>query len=173
MNLMKMVSILTVSCCIGIFFNSSAFSGQINITEEIVKNISIQDPQADKGVMIKFKDGYFRQGRGADDPEYQFGEIDRVVFGDLTGEGSNDAAIIYWISAGTGKGYTACVLSGKNGKIIDYDGPYLGNSVEVKKFAIENKKLVIDAIYGEKGNWGNPTHIKKSFVLKNNKIVSQ
>lgn len=171
MKLIKKILILTVSLCIGAIFNSNAFSGQIGITEEMVKNISIPNPMGANDELVKFNNGHFHVGEGADDPNYLFGDITAVALGDLTGEGSNDAAFIYFASVGTGKYYSVCVLSGKNGKIVDYDGPSLGSSVKVKKFAIENKKLVIDATYEEKGNWGHPIHIKQSFSLKKNKLV--
>ena len=172
MLLRKISLILCISLILMLFMNKSSMSGQINFTEEMVKNISIPDQGADEGEMINFKDGYFRFGEGAQDPEYRFGGMDMIALGDLTGEGANDAAFIYWESVGTGKSYAVCVVSGKNGKIATYDGPFLGNFVKVNKFFISEKKLIIDAIFQEKGLGNKPVTINDTYVLKNNKLIA-
>ena len=120
------------------------------LTEEQLRNTWYDTPSS--GKHVKLENGVYEAG-SREEGNYAYVGYDRAVFGDLNGDGVDEAAVLMWESGGgSGAFYFLCVVANRQGEPVciattkdDFYDRTKVNSVEVTE-----RKVIIDAIvHGE------------------------
>ena len=91
---------------------------------------------------IRLRDGVFQSGKSW--RNHLYAEFEKAAFGDLNGDGAEDAAVIFWWSGGgTGAFVTLAAISNRNGKPRNIDAEIIGDRVHVTSLAIKSKTIVV------------------------------
>lgn len=97
---------------------------------------------------IQLKDG--EHNGTLEEPPVLAGISDTIAFGDLNGDGKEDAAVIFYSSGGgSGTFYELIVMINKNGSPYCADAKELGDRVIIKSITIESGIITVNmAIHG-------------------------
>ena len=91
---------------------------------------------------IRLRNGVFQSGKPWHN--YLYAEFEKAAFGDLNGDGAEDAAVIFWWSGGgTGAFVTLAAITNRNGKPRNIDAEIIGDRVRVTSIAIKSERIVI------------------------------
>lgn len=113
------------------------------LTTEIMRNIQIMLPVYQKPVQLT--DGNYQVGSGMDFLSVQ--TADPIVFGDLNGDGVEDAAfVIGENNGGSGTFESLLVFINQNGTPVQAGSTFLGDRVGFSAMTIENQRVVMDEV---------------------------
>jgi hypothetical protein len=114
------------------------------LTEGDIKNADFLPDGYMPGNPIRLKDGVFEDSNP--DGYYSMG-IANIVMGDINGDGSKDAAVIYvWTGGGTGQFYNLAAVLNKDGKPVHVASKELGDRIIINSVTINSGQIVIDMI---------------------------
>jgi uncharacterized membrane protein len=109
----------------------------------------------DDARQAEYHSEWFESGRvGLSDGEYVDSDrrlkirlADLHAFGDLDGDGSDDAAVVLVTDpGGSGTFFDLAVLSEKGGRPINVASRALGDRVDLRSLAIENGQIIVDMV---------------------------
>jgi hypothetical protein len=128
-----------------------------------------------KNETIKLKDGSYTREHPDSVSVGHLGIFDdKILFGDLNGDGEKDAVIILDSSfGGTGHFYELAVVVNKNGEPLQIASEDLGDRSIINSLEINDGKIIIDIIIHGPGDGGCCPTLRKIFEyeLQNDKLI--
>jgi hypothetical protein len=110
------------------------------LTLKMLKNFEYDTGEGTR--RIRLKDGVFQSDKPRHD--YLYAEFEKAAFGDLNGDGAEDAAVIFWWSGGgTGEFVILAAITNRNGKPRHIDAEIIGDRVRVTSIAIKSGTIVL------------------------------
>jgi uncharacterized protein len=92
---------------------------------------------------VRLREGEWSDGAGSSFC-WIYGENEMIKFGDLNGDGTDDAAVILaWSGGGSGQFASIAAILNVNGKAVHVASRELGDRVEIKRFTIKNGAIEI------------------------------
>jgi len=100
------------------------------------------------GFVAQLVDGKFQQGTDAADVDFAYIQVTQFyAFGDLTGDGVDDAAVIFLENyGGTGNFGVLAIYSSVAGEPVFLDSTLIDDRPMINSISIENGEVFIDAI---------------------------
>lgn len=153
--------------------NNACIKQSKGLTLQALKNSECNILTYDR--RVKLTDGEFESGKIGDE-DYINTWIDDAAFGDLTGDGEIDAAIILISTGGgTGRFYELAVVLNKDGEPHHVTSVELGDREIVESLKIQNRVIILDmTTHGPDDAMCCPT-VKKviKYRFSNNKLIEQ
>jgi hypothetical protein len=118
------------------------------LTLEQINNVQYSAFVREDGLVVQLVDGQYQQGTDAADPDFAYVRVTQfVAFGDLTGDGIPDAAVIFLENyGGTGQFGVLAVYANVAGEPVFLHSTLIDDRPMMNSIAIENGEIFIDAI---------------------------
>jgi heat shock protein HslJ len=128
-------------------------------------------------LQVTLKDGEFREPAAPDSAlENVVQLMDWSVIGDITGDGVDDAAVLFWNnSGGSGTFIYLAVVSGEEGQVTNLSTTLLGDRVQVEALAIDSGKIIVDSVqHGPDDPMCCPSEkVHEIYVLEGDTLVQE
>lgn len=96
---------------------------------------------------VRLTNGRFDSGKPPVDPEHLTVAVERAVFGDLDGDGSDDAAVILvWSGGGSGFFYELAAVANRKPSPIHLTSADLGDRVVIKAVTIQSGRIIVEML---------------------------
>lgn len=118
------------------------------LTLEQINNAQYPLLVREDGLVVQLADGQYQQGADATDPDFAYVTVTQfAAFGDLTGDGVDDAAVIFLENyGGTGQFAVLAVYASAAGEPVFLHSTLIDDRPMINSIAIENGEIFIDAI---------------------------
>ena len=118
------------------------------LTLNQINNVRYPVSVREDGLVVQLVDGQYQQGTDPIDPDFAYVTVTQfVAFGDLTGDGIGDAAVIFFENyGGTGQFGVLAVYANVSGEPVFLHSTLIDDRPMVNSINIENGEIFIDAI---------------------------
>ncbi|WKZ35614.1 MAG: Gmad2 immunoglobulin-like domain-containing protein [Anaerolineales bacterium] len=118
------------------------------LTLEQIKNVQYPLLIPEDGRVVEMLDGKFQRGADATDMDFAYIALTQfVAFGDLTGDGLEDAAVIFLENyGGTGNFGVLAVYANVAGEPVFLHSTLIDDRPMINSIAVENDEVFIDAV---------------------------
>ena len=145
-----------------------------SLTIDHLKIAQYQLGARDDHAVIQLTDGYYQQGTDATTLDFAYVTMsDFISIGDLTGDGVNEAAAVFFENyGGTGNFGFLAVYTNVNGLPVFLTSAMIDDRPMINNIAIENGEVFLDAIiHGSQDGGCCPTlPTTRRYVLVNNQL---
>lgn len=122
---------------------------------------------------ITLKNGLYEEG-STKDASYFLVQFVKAAIGDINSDGSNDAAVVYFVNTGgSGGDVVLTVIVNRNGTPVEIASVDLEGYPDVKSISIKNGKIILNMlVHGPNDPEFRPT-VKQTrkYILAGNKLV--
>lgn len=124
--------------------NETEVSDSIAVNESMLGDLEYRC----EDIQVTLKDGEFREPIAPDSASENVVQLmDLKAIGDVTGDGVDDAAVLFWNnSGGSGTFIYLAVVTGEDGQVSNLATTLLGDRVQVESLAIESGKIIVDSV---------------------------
>jgi hypothetical protein len=144
------------------------------LTLEQINNVPYPLLVPNDGRVVRMSGGKFQQGADATDPNFVYVAVTQfAAFGDLTGDGAGDAAVIFLENyGGTGNFGVLAVYANVTGEPVFLHSTLIDDRPMINRIAVENGEVFLDAIVHDFDDGGCcPTlPTTRRYVLENNRL---
>lgn len=143
--------------------------GNGQLTENILKNTTYHIGELGT---IRLNNGVFKRQYGEDATQMHQVNLEKIAFGDLNGDGVNDAAVILaWQNGGIGTFKYLVALQNSSGLPQQIDSILLGDRVQIDGLPIASGAVALEMVtHAPKDPMCCPSQqIKQTFILRANK----
>jgi hypothetical protein len=118
------------------------------LTLEQINNVQYPALIREDGFVAQMTNGKFQQGADATDPDFAYIAVTQFVsFGDLTGDGIDDAAVIFLENyGGTGNFGVLAIYANVAGEPVFLDSILIDDRPIINSMTVENGEVFIDAV---------------------------
>jgi hypothetical protein len=118
------------------------------LTVEQLKNAQYQLGARDDHAIVQLTDGIYQEGTGATTLDYAYIALtDFVAMGDLSGDGVDEAAAIFYENyGGTGNFSFLAIYKNVNGLPVFFTSTFIDDRPIINSIKIENGEVYLDAI---------------------------
>jgi hypothetical protein len=118
------------------------------LTLNQINNVRYPVSVREDGFVVQMVDGQYQQGTDPIDPDFAYVTVTQfVAFGDLTGDGIGDAAVIFLENyGGTGQFGVLAVYANVSGEPVFLHSTLIDDRPMVNSINIENSEIFVDAI---------------------------
>lgn len=118
------------------------------LTLEQINNVQYPVLIREDGLVVQLTDGSFQQGTDATDMDFAYVQVTQFhAFGDLTGDGAGDAAVIFLENyGGTGQFGVLAIYANVAGEPVFLDSVLIDDRPMINNISIENGEVFIDAV---------------------------
>ncbi|HOD36146.1 MAG TPA: hypothetical protein PLR20_09380 [Syntrophales bacterium] len=129
------------------------------------------------GGKARLKDGIYREKTASESAIATVITLhERYAFGDLDGDGSEDAAAILVVqSGGSGTFYYLCAVLNEEGTAVNVATLFLGDRIQVRDLLIRAGRIEVDmTVHGPKDPMVKPTReTHRTYYLSGNRLIRQ
>jgi heat shock protein HslJ len=130
--------------------DEAPIENETDIVESIVVNESMLGDLEYRcdDLQVTLKDGEFRGPAAPDSASENVVQLmDLKAIGDVTGDGVDDAAALFWNnSGGSGTFIYLAVVTGEEGQVTNLSTVLLGDRVQVEALAVDSGKIIVDSV---------------------------
>lgn len=118
------------------------------LTLEQINNVQYPVLIREDGLVVQLTGGSFQQGTDATDMDFAYVQVTQfVAFGDLTGDGAGDVAVIFLENyGGTGQFGVLAIYANVAGEPVFLDSVLIDDRPMINSISIENGEVFIDAV---------------------------